>query len=117
MTKRIHKFLLTLLALAALAFGGATVSHAATAPDQTGTETSTEQESTAPENSATDPDNVQFEQQGNNEGDNGSAAAQGASQSRSVKKKAHRRHHRRHHSGKSTRGSMIAAGQGSGQHY
>jgi hypothetical protein len=35
-------------------------------------------ESTGPENSATDPDNVQFEQQGDNQGDNGQPEPAGA---------------------------------------
>jgi hypothetical protein len=54
MHKRIRIFLLSLLALGTVAFGGATLANAGGTGEKAG------QESNAPENSSTDPDNVQY---------------------------------------------------------
>lgn len=121
MTKRIHRRLLALFAIAAMAFGGAAVTNAAAQPgpepasNETGPEPATsEQESTAPENSASDPDNVQLEQQGENQGDNGSGSDNGsqARSSKRAKARSHRarhRHHRSHQSSKKARAHRAGA--------
>jgi hypothetical protein len=58
MTKQILRLVVALTAIAAMGVGGVTLSGATTAHQVSGGESSTE--STAPENSAADPDNVQY---------------------------------------------------------
>jgi hypothetical protein len=84
MQTRIQKLVLTILALGALAFGGAQIANAGGAkatPEPAG-----EVESTAPENSATDPDNIQYEGTGNEAGEATTAKAAKASRHSSAKK-------------------------------
>lgn len=62
MRTSLRKILVGVSALAALALGGAAISQAGSStPPQKSAEPATEQEQGAPENSATDPDNVQDE--------------------------------------------------------
>jgi hypothetical protein len=77
MTRRIRTFALSLLALGALAFGGATLANAGS---NTGEKPG--QESTAPENSASDGDNVQYTPPGERAAEAKTATV--------AKKKAHR---------------------------
>lgn len=83
MFKRIRMLALSLVALGALAFGGATLANAGNSSGE-----KPGQESSAPENSASDPDNVQF-------------TPPGEAKSAAAKKQAHRSHarqrgHKRH---------------------
>jgi hypothetical protein len=82
MFKRIRMLLLSLAALGALAFGGATLANAGSGSNET-----PGQESTAPENSSSDPDNVQYTPPGERNAETKSATAS---------KKAHRSHARKH---------------------
>jgi hypothetical protein len=84
MSKRIRIFVLSLLAIGAMAFGAATLATAGGTGEKPG------QESSAPENSASDGDNVQYTPPGER--------AQ-ATSATAHKKKTHARHrkaHRRH---------------------
>jgi hypothetical protein len=80
MIKRIRMIGLSLLALGALAFGGATLASAGSTSETPG------QESSAPENSASDGDNVQYVDP--------SERGQTKSATSAVNKKAHRSHAR-----------------------
>jgi hypothetical protein len=81
MATRVKKVLAGIAALAALAFGGAAIASAGGGQPQqsptpaTGQSAEQQGESTAPENSATDPDNVQ-DTSGNDQGE--PAGAEGA---------------------------------------
>ena len=97
MTTQLSKAMLVFGTTAAFAAGGTTVAFAQSPPTAppVGQETAGEApESTAPENSATDPDNLQFEQQGDNQGDNGKPDAAGASVSNTRRLHATARHHK-----------------------
>ena len=101
MQKRIQKLVLTILALGALAFGGATMANAGgskATPEPAG-----QVESTAPENSATDPDNVQFEGTGN-EAD----AATPAKAAKASRKTSAKKAHKAKRAGKSKRTFVVA---------
>src|SRR5882757_2482246 len=95
MSKRILRPLVTLTAIAALGVGGVTLSAATTTRHASG-ESSTE--STAPENSAADPDNVQYTAPGDADYRGTAVARQSTRRTAAARHNAHRGRHSGRHS-------------------
>jgi uncharacterized protein involved in type VI secretion and phage assembly len=94
MSKRILRLLVTLTAIAALGVGGVTLSAATTTRHASG-ESSIE--SSAPENSAADPDNVQYTAPGDADY-RGTVARQSTRRTAAARHHAHRGRHSGRHS-------------------
>jgi hypothetical protein len=95
MSKRILRLLMSLAAVGALVAGGATLSTATTPRPAPG-ESSTE--STAPENSAADPDNVQYTAPGDADYSGTPAVRQSSTRTAAARRQAQRGRHRTRHS-------------------
>jgi hypothetical protein len=111
MSNRVWRLAGTLITVLALGLSGtafAATGTRAQRPAQQGTEQENggeAPESTGPENSAADPDNIQFEDSGQSQGDNGNAEPQNVRASHNRRHKAAQKHVRHAHKRASARGT------------